>query len=61
MDKTKYDESRAKEIRLATRAAENVDKVCDLADHPIDQLFPVSYTMKIDGRLRRLRAEVNYT
>jgi hypothetical protein len=61
LDKAKYDESRAEEIRLATRAAENVDKVCDRAAHPIETIFPMYYTLRTNDGLRRVKMEQNYT
>ena len=42
-------------------AAENVDKMCDLAHDPIDTLFKMAYIMTVGGRRRRVRMEVNYT
>lgn len=42
-------------------AAENVNKMCDLAHDPIDTLFKKAYVMTVGGRRRRVRMEVNYT
>ena len=43
------------------KAAENVNKICDLADDPIDTLFNKTYIMTIRGRKRSVKMEVNYT
>ena len=59
--KEEYDVVRQEAIDRAMTAAENVDKMCDLAHDPIDTLFKMAYIMTVGGRRRRVRMEVNYT